>query len=304
MARERDPRREQAFEIWKKSDGKMKLKEIAEQLGISEGTVRGWKNKDSWVDKLNGTFQKNERNVPKKSKERSNKKRGAPKGNKNAVGNNGGAPKGNKNAVGHGAPLRNENAVRTGEYKSLWMDALDDDEKEMLNQIEDIDPINEIMDAIKLYTYRERFIMMRIKALTEGMDSTQIRRLQERRKVKEKVNVEDLEKGGFKVLEREEYKLVTTAIEENIADPVEQVLAHQEALTRIQDKKVKANEALFKLTNEFDLKKEINTIKATILQEKWDKEKGADNNQQQQSEDWVAGLQNVFEKRKAKRREL
>ncbi|MFD3271507.1 terminase small subunit [Paenibacillus dendritiformis] len=48
MARARDPSRDKAFEIWKRANGDIKLKDIAEQLGISEGTVRGWKNKDKW----------------------------------------------------------------------------------------------------------------------------------------------------------------------------------------------------------------------------------------------------------------
>lgn len=48
MARARDPNRDKAFEIWRRSNGEMKLKDIADQLGISEGTVRGWKNKDKW----------------------------------------------------------------------------------------------------------------------------------------------------------------------------------------------------------------------------------------------------------------
>lgn len=48
MARARDPNRDKAFEIWQRSNGEMKLKDIADQLGISEGTVRGWKNKDKW----------------------------------------------------------------------------------------------------------------------------------------------------------------------------------------------------------------------------------------------------------------
>ncbi|NGP59996.1 hypothetical protein FLT15_17100 [Paenibacillus thiaminolyticus] len=34
--------------MWKQANGEIKLKDIAEQLGISEGTVRGWKNKDKW----------------------------------------------------------------------------------------------------------------------------------------------------------------------------------------------------------------------------------------------------------------
>ena len=59
MARPRDPKRERAWEIYKEHNGKIDLVEIASQLSISPGTVRGWKSKESWDSKLNGTFQKN-----------------------------------------------------------------------------------------------------------------------------------------------------------------------------------------------------------------------------------------------------
>ena len=93
MGRARDPRREEAFALYQKSGGKALLKEIAETLNLPEGTIRGWKRKDKWEQKLNGTFQKI-RNAPKV---------GAPLKNKNAVGNPGGAaPEGNQNAAIHG----------------------------------------------------------------------------------------------------------------------------------------------------------------------------------------------------------
>ncbi|MED1919466.1 terminase small subunit [Bacillus thuringiensis] len=50
MARVRDPNRDKAYEIWQQGKGEIKLKDIAEQLGLSEGTVRGWKNKDKWEE--------------------------------------------------------------------------------------------------------------------------------------------------------------------------------------------------------------------------------------------------------------
>lgn len=59
MARPRDPKRERAWEIYKEHNGKIDLVEIASQLSISPGTVRGWKSKESWDSKLNGAFQKN-----------------------------------------------------------------------------------------------------------------------------------------------------------------------------------------------------------------------------------------------------
>ncbi|HGK8384431.1 TPA: phage terminase small subunit [Streptococcus pyogenes] len=93
MGRARDPNRDKAFEIYSENNGNIELIEIAERLGVSAGTVRGWKSKDKWEPKIKGTFQK-------KKTERSKKPRGAPKGSKNALGH--GAPKGNTNALKHG----------------------------------------------------------------------------------------------------------------------------------------------------------------------------------------------------------
>lgn len=68
MARARDPNRNKAFNLWKQVSGEMKLKEIADRLGVSEGTVRGWKAKDRWDDLLNGTLPlESVRNVPKET---------------------------------------------------------------------------------------------------------------------------------------------------------------------------------------------------------------------------------------------
>lgn len=118
VPRIRSPERDQAFEIYKNSGGKLELIKIAEQLGVPEGTVRGWKNKDEWEAKLNGTLQK-------KKTERSKKKQGAPKGNKNAKGNKG----------GNGGPPGNVNAVKHGAYQSLYAAYLPDEERELYEQI-------------------------------------------------------------------------------------------------------------------------------------------------------------------------
>ena len=72
MARTRSPDRDKAFEIYKEHNGQIDLVKIAEILKISPGTVRGWKNKDKWNDKLNGTFQKEQETV--KNTERSKRK--------------------------------------------------------------------------------------------------------------------------------------------------------------------------------------------------------------------------------------
>lgn len=96
MARARSPDRVKAEEIYLKNKGNIELVKIAEILNRPPGTVRGWKNKDKWDDKLNGTFQEKGKN----NMERSRRKKGGQPGNKNAIGN--GPPKENKNAEKHG----------------------------------------------------------------------------------------------------------------------------------------------------------------------------------------------------------
>lgn len=74
MPRERDPNRERAFKLYEESGGNIDLVEIASQLNISAGTVRGWKSKDKWEEKLNGTFQKRDSERSKRSQSKVNKK--------------------------------------------------------------------------------------------------------------------------------------------------------------------------------------------------------------------------------------
>lgn len=93
MARIRDPRRDEAKKIWL-GNKDIKLKDLAEQLGVTASTIRKWKSTDKWENGASISLQKE--NKPAK------KKKGAPKGNKNALNNTGGPPKGNNNATTHG----------------------------------------------------------------------------------------------------------------------------------------------------------------------------------------------------------
>lgn len=78
MARPRNPKRDQAFQLWKASNGTRLLKDIAEELECSQTLIRKWKNQDSWDEKLNGNVTK-----PKgKLNGNVTKRPGAPKGSK------------------------------------------------------------------------------------------------------------------------------------------------------------------------------------------------------------------------------
>lgn len=74
MARPKNPKRDQAFQLWLNSKEKMKLIEIAAELDLSDSQVRKWKNHDKGDAQLNGNVTK--------------QKRGAPPGNDNAKRNN------------------------------------------------------------------------------------------------------------------------------------------------------------------------------------------------------------------------
>lgn len=71
MPKQKSPNRDKAFEIYKEHNGDIRLVNIASELSVPEGTIRGWKNKDKWDNQLNGVFQKNSKSS-NKGKERSN----------------------------------------------------------------------------------------------------------------------------------------------------------------------------------------------------------------------------------------
>ena len=148
MGRARDPNRDKAFEIYSENNGNIELIEIAERLGVSAGTVRGWKSKDGWEHKVKGTLRK-------KNTERSKNPRGAPKGNKNAVGY--GAPKGNSNAVTHGLRRR----------------FLPEGISELVDEVKAMSPIDILWENITL-TYANLLHAQRILYVQDVEDTTSL----------------------------------------------------------------------------------------------------------------------------------
>ena len=148
MGRARDPNRDKAFEIYSENNGNIELIEIAERLGVSAGTVRGWKSKDKWEPKIKGTFQK-------KNMERSKNPRGAPKGSKNALGH--GAPKGNTNALKHG----------------LFAKYLPQEVYEIAQELSEKQPIDILWENITL-TYANLLHAQRILYVQDVDDTTSV----------------------------------------------------------------------------------------------------------------------------------
>ncbi len=134
MARKRRPERDLAFEIYRKSKGKLQPKEIGEKLGVEPATISQWKYRDKWEDKL-------------KEKRR------------------GGQP-GNKNAEGHGAPKGNKNAEVHGGYSSIDLENLPEEEQEYLASLS-LDTKENFERELRILIAKERDIRRRLAKLQD-----------------------------------------------------------------------------------------------------------------------------------------
>ncbi|MGG1673531.1 phage terminase small subunit-related protein [Paenibacillus sp. NRS-1783] len=251
MARARDPNRDRAFELWQEHDGNITNRQIAELLGVDEKKISVWKQRDKWnvvQQSQNDVVQQTDSNVVQQNK----RSRGAQPGNKNAVGNSSGAPPGNKRAVGNkggpGGPVGNKKAVTTGEYETIWLDTLDTEEQELLELI-NTDPVIQANDALLKLELRERRMLLRIKRLTDGLGEKERRVLSELKAIKDAMTVHDEKTGITKTIPIVRTEMVESSIEEKEYRKIDDILALEEALTRVQDKKLKAIELKGKLTD-------------------------------------------------------
>jgi uncharacterized protein YjcR len=128
VPRKRDPKRDEAKAIWLKSNGSLKLVDLAKQMGVTPSTIRKWKAQDKWENELKGSAPIPKENAPKRS-------RGHP----------GGQP-GNKNAKGHGPPKENQNAKTHGFFsKFLPVETL-----EIMESMNELSPADLIWDQIQI----------------------------------------------------------------------------------------------------------------------------------------------------------
>ena len=244
MARARSPSRDLAFELWKNSNGKLALKEIANQLNVSDSQIRKWKNVDDWEGKLNSNVTIANGNVTNENKGNVTKK-GAPKGNKNAVGH--GAPKGNKNAVGNngGAPLRNVNALKTGEYETIWLDCLSPEEQDLYEQI-DTDELVQIEQTIRLLTIMERRKLVIIQQLIDGLTEKEIKILSQRQNKGEIIQVYK-DDGDPYYQHRDKYEMIVAEMTETEFRKIDDIIKQEQILLSVQERKAKQLQLKHKL---------------------------------------------------------
>lgn len=228
MARAPDARAEQAKELF--LSGK-KLIEISELMKIPEGTIRSWKNRYKWND---ATLQKPKRNVAKK--------RGGQPGNRNAEGNKGGS-----------APKRNKNAVKTGEFETLFFDTLEPEEMRLIGMVQP-DKEQLLLQEIQLLTVRERRMLKRIDSLRVLEDTTEYIEGDETGKLPPGMSVTKYSTGFDKG------KLTGLKEYEGILG---QIQAIEDALTRVQARRQRAIEALHKFGYD-DARLELEAMKLEL----------------------------------------
>ena len=227
MARKRDPRRDEAKKIWLESNGEKQLKEIASELNVSDSQIRKWKSQDKWSAELKSNVTNGKSNVTNQG--------GAPIGNQNAKGN-----KGNSRAS---PPKRNKNALKTGEYETIFFDTLSDDEKDIYSSLDD-DPSFVLSEEIRLLKIRQIRMMKRIKEAESGLNDEEVDRLQQMRKIKTPI-----EKDGKK-LEIKREVMQDVQVSRKTYRKIDDILSIEDALTRISNQLTKAIKQLNALATE------------------------------------------------------
>ncbi|EMF0139455.1 small subunit of terminase [Enterococcus hirae] len=230
MARQRDPRRDEAFKLFKKSNGTITNREISEKLSVPEKTISAWKSRDKW----NEVLQKDECSTSNNHCSTTNKG-GAPIGNQNAVGN-----KGNSRAS---PPVGNKNALKTGEYETIFYETLSDKEKDIYSNLNN-DPSFVLSEEIRLLKIRQLRMMKRIKEAESGLNDEEVDRLQQLRKIKMPI-----EKDG-KNLEIKREVMQDVQVSRKTYRKIDDILSIEDALTRISNQLTKAIKQLNALATE------------------------------------------------------
>ncbi|EGP5501259.1 small subunit of terminase [Enterococcus faecium] len=225
MARKRDPRRDEAKKIWLESNGEKQLKEIASELNVSDSQVRKWKSQDKWSAELKSNVTNGKSNVTNQG--------GAPIGNQNAKGN-----KGNSRAS---PPVGNKNALKTGEYETIFFETLSDEEKDIYSSLND-DPSFTLSEEIRLLKIRQLRMMKRIQQAEAGLNDEEVERLQQLRNIKTPLDI------GGKKLEIKREVMQDVQITRKTRRKIDDILSIEDSLTRISNQLSRAIKQLSELS--------------------------------------------------------
>lgn len=236
----RSAERREAERLYLESKGNLKLVEIAEKLKLPDNKIRKWKSLDGWEAKLHPAAGKNSK---KKQVERSTSekgsvppKRGAPKGNKNA-----------KGASGNPAPKK---PVKHGGYTPVFMDALDEDEQELVGGVPE-DEETLLIEQIQLFSIRERRILKAInkyRGQNGEVAVADVTRFEEKRTFKDKEEEAEYDRRQQEKVDNgdrlpgKSYNIQTHTSNKDLI-----IARLEQELSTVQSKKTKAIEALSKI---------------------------------------------------------
>ncbi|ENZ5528038.1 phage terminase small subunit [Enterococcus hirae] len=277
MARKRDPRRDEAKRIWLESNGEKQLKEIASELNVSDSQIRKWKSQDKWSAELKSNVTNGKSNVTNQG--------GAPIGNQNAKGN-----KGNSRAS---PPMGNKNALKTGEYETIFFETLSDEEKDIYSNLNN-DPSFVLSEEIRLLKIRQLRMMKRIQQAEAGLNEEEIERLQQLRKIKTPI-----EKDGRK-LEIKREVMQDVQVSRKTHRKIDDILSIEDSLTRISNQLAKA----IKQMNELyitDYKTDLMKAQTEKIQAEIADIGG--NNSGEEVEEWKQAVLNAANKRAVRENE-
>lgn len=230
MPRAPDDKKTEAKKLFHKG---MKLIDIAKKLDIPEGTIRSWKNRGKWDSKSSKNSQCNVANdETERGAALQKRMRGGQPCNKNAEGSKGGS-----------APYRNKNAQKHGAYSKIYWDALDEEEINLINSMDDVEEHQLIMQ-LQMFSVRERRLMRNIQRYRELEAENHGLSIKAVSKTKK---IEDLTDEDKKSLGSGKYKKVTETSVTNTETVMNSIMALEAELTRVQKAKTKAIESLAKI---------------------------------------------------------
>lgn len=219
------------------NDG-MAMVEISKKLGVSDGTVRSWKNRYGWGDKS----KKNKRNVAKKKDNKNatlhKRKKGGQPGNKNA-----------KGGSGNPTPNPPPDVTKHGGYVPVFMDALDEDEQELVATVPE-DEEKLLLEQIQLFSVRERRILKAINKYREmngEVAVADVSRFEEKRFFKNNEEEAEYDRrqkikvDNGDILPGKSYNIQTHTTNKDMV-----IARLEQELSNVQSKKTKAIEALSK----------------------------------------------------------
>jgi Uncharacterized conserved protein len=215
--------------------------EIARKLGVSDGTVRSWKNRHDWGDKSkkpNATLRKK---TGEKSATLQKRKRGGQPGNQNS--------KGASKGKGNPRPVSPPDMTRHGGYAPVFKDALDEEEQELLDAVPEDEELL-LMEQIQLFSIRERRILKAInqcRGQKGNVVVSSVARMEQKRSFKNEEEEAEYDRRQKKkvdngdILPGKSYGIQTNTTNKDLI-----IARLEQELSTVQGKKTKAIEALTK----------------------------------------------------------